>query len=94
MEYTIMWREIWQPGYIDATFLDPEPEIMRINVRYRTGIESDIVGDREQHVMVPCPQLSPNTHYFCTNRHAAAITRIFDYESRFARHNRVSVMQS
>ena len=46
MEYTIMWREIWQPGYIDATFLDPEPEIMRINVRYRTGIESDIVGDR------------------------------------------------
>ena len=46
MEYTIMWREVWQPGYIDLTFIDPEPEIMRIDVRYRTGVRSEIVGQR------------------------------------------------
>ncbi|MCB8918389.1 MAG: hypothetical protein H6666_10715 [Ardenticatenaceae bacterium] len=44
MEYTIMWRELWQRGYVDATFLDPEPEILRIDVKYRTGIQSEIVG--------------------------------------------------
>lgn len=44
MEYTIMWREVWQPGYIDVTFLAPEPEILRIDVKYRTGVQSEIVG--------------------------------------------------
>jgi len=45
-EYTIMWRETWQPAYIDVTFMDPEPQIIRIDVKYRTGIQSDIVGDK------------------------------------------------
>lgn len=44
-EYTIMWREVWQPGYIDATFFDPEPDILRINVAYRTGVQSEIIGE-------------------------------------------------
>ena len=46
MEYTIMWREVWQPGYLDVTFMEPEPKIMRIDVKYRTGVESEIIGDR------------------------------------------------
>lgn len=50
MEYTIMWHEVWQPGYLDVTFMDPEPKIVRIDVKYRTGIESEIVGDR----LTPC----------------------------------------
>jgi len=46
MEYTIMWREIWQPGYIDVTFLDPEPDIIRIDVDIRTGVQSEIIGQK------------------------------------------------
>ncbi len=42
--YEIMWHEVWQPGYVDATFLEPEPEILRIDVKYRTGVQSEIVG--------------------------------------------------
>jgi hypothetical protein len=46
MEYTIMWREVWQPGYLDMTFMKPEPEMLRIDVKYRTGVQSDIVGSK------------------------------------------------
>ncbi|MCW5861550.1 MAG: hypothetical protein KIT52_00465 [Anaerolineae bacterium] len=46
MEYTIMWREVWQPAYLDVTFMDPEPKIIRIDVKYRTGVQSDIVGQK------------------------------------------------
>lgn len=45
MEYTIMWREVWQPAYLDVTFMEPEPAIARIELKYRTGVQSDIVGD-------------------------------------------------
>jgi len=40
--YTLMWREMWQPGYIDVRLADQS--VVRVNVRYRTGIQSDIVG--------------------------------------------------
>lgn len=53
VSYTLMWRETWQPAYVDVTFMDPEPEILRIDVNYRTGIQSEIVG---QDVM-PCNTL-------------------------------------
>ena len=43
-EYTIMWREIWQPGYIDIVF--PNNEVIRIEVVYRAGIQSDIIGEK------------------------------------------------
>lgn len=46
MEYTIMWREVWQPAYIDVTFMDPEPEILRIDIAYRTGVQSEIIGEK------------------------------------------------
>lgn len=46
VEYTVMWREIWQTGYMDVTFLDPAPRIERINLTYRTGIQSDIIGQK------------------------------------------------
>lgn len=46
MEYTVMWREVWQPAYVNVTFMNPEPEILRIDVRYRTRVQSEIVGDR------------------------------------------------
>lgn len=46
MDYTLMWQEEWQSGYIDVTYFDPEPEIFRINVTYRTRIVSNIVGQK------------------------------------------------
>lgn len=46
VEYTIMWREIWQPAYIDVTLADQS--VKRIDLRYRTGIQSDIIGQRSQ----------------------------------------------
>jgi len=56
MEYTIMWREVWQPAYLDVTFMDPEPKIIRIDVKYRTGVQSDIVGSKA----TPCvPEATP-----------------------------------
>jgi TolB protein len=45
MEYTIMWRELWQPGYIEVRFADESVE--RINVRYRAGIQSEIIEQQE-----------------------------------------------
>lgn len=55
MEYTIMWREVWQPAYVDVTFMEPEPEIIRINVKYRTGVRSDLVQNQK-----PCPTGTPS----------------------------------
>ncbi len=46
IEYTLMWRELWQPGYIDVTLADKS--VTQINIRYRTGIQSDIIGQRSQ----------------------------------------------
>jgi len=44
--YTLMWREVWQPGYVEVRLADQS--IVRVNVRYRTGIQSEIVGKRAQ----------------------------------------------
>jgi hypothetical protein len=44
MEYTLMWREVWQPGYIEVQLEDKS--IKRVNVRYRAGIQSEIIGQR------------------------------------------------
>lgn len=60
--YTIMWREIWQPGYVDVTLADKS--ITRVNVKYRTGFQSDITGkdfqvcDERQGEQVP-PTAAP-----------------------------------
>lgn len=57
MEYTIAWREIWQPAYVDVTFLEPEPSIIRINLKYRTGVRSDILEQNQRS----CPTETPST---------------------------------
>lgn len=44
MEYTLMWREVWQPGYIEVRLEDKS--IKRVNVRYRAGIQSEIIGQQ------------------------------------------------
>lgn len=44
--YTLMWREVWQPGYVDVRLADQR--VVRVNVRYRTGIQSEIVGKQQQ----------------------------------------------
>jgi hypothetical protein len=41
VEYTLMWREVWQPGFVEIRLADES--VLRVNVRYR-GIQSDIVG--------------------------------------------------
>jgi hypothetical protein len=40
--YNLMWREEWQPGYVEVTLADKS--IVKVNVRYRTGFQSDVVG--------------------------------------------------
>ncbi len=42
--YTLMWREVWQPGYVEVRLADQS--VVRVNVRYRKGIQSEIVGKR------------------------------------------------
>lgn len=44
--YTIMWREIWQRGYVNVTLADQS--VVRVNVRFRTGFQSEIVGKQVQ----------------------------------------------
>lgn len=63
--YTLMWREVWQPGYMDVHLADQR--VVRVNVWYRTGIQSDIVGKQEQRcaseqspVIQPTVQLQPS----------------------------------
>lgn len=46
MEYTLEWREVWQNGYVNVR-TTPESKPERIDVRYRTSIQSDIIGQRE-----------------------------------------------
>lgn len=47
VEYTLAWWELWQPGYIDVTMADQT--ITRVYVRYRSGIQSDIVAQKATH---------------------------------------------
>jgi hypothetical protein len=44
--YTLMWRELWQRAYVDVRLADQTIE--RIDLRYRTGIQSEIVGKQKQ----------------------------------------------
>lgn len=44
VEYTVMWREVWQPAYIEITLADAS--VLRVNLHYRTGVQSDIIGKR------------------------------------------------
>lgn len=44
--YTLMWREVWQPGYVDVRLADQS--VVRVNVRCRTGIQSEIVGKQQR----------------------------------------------
>jgi hypothetical protein len=44
VEYTLMWREVWQPGVIEVRL--PNQERIPIDLRYRTGIQSEIIGKR------------------------------------------------
>jgi len=46
MVYTLMWREVWQPGYIYVRLADQN--VVRVDIRYRTGIQSEIVGKQKQ----------------------------------------------
>jgi hypothetical protein len=52
VDYTLTWWEIWQPGYIDVTMADQQ--IVRINVRYRSGVGSDL----ETQAAFPCDGIS------------------------------------
>ena len=45
MEYTLSWREIWQPGVVQVRLADQS--LINVGVRYRTGIQSDIVGQQQ-----------------------------------------------
>lgn len=63
--YTLMWREVWQPGYVDVRLVDQS--IVRVNVRYRTGIQSEIVSKQEQRcvneqlpIIQPTVQMQPS----------------------------------
>jgi hypothetical protein len=51
--YTVMWREVWQPGYINVFLADKIIET--VNVRYRTAFQSEIVGKQPQ----PCSGEQP-----------------------------------
>jgi hypothetical protein len=44
VEYTLMWREEWQPGKVEVKFVDQS--VLTINVLYRTGVDSDIISQR------------------------------------------------
>jgi hypothetical protein len=44
--YTLMWREVWQPGYVDVQLANQS--VSRVNVRYRIGIQSEIIGKQIQ----------------------------------------------
>jgi len=45
MEYTLSWQEIWQPGIVEVGL--PGQTAIRVSVRYRTGIQSDIIAQRQ-----------------------------------------------
>ena len=45
--YTMAWREIWQPGYIDVQLADQS--VVQVAVRYRTGIQGEIVDKQLQY---------------------------------------------
>src|SRR5690606_30376396 len=43
-EYTLSWREVWQPGYVEITLADQS--VIKVRVRYLAGIQSDMEGKR------------------------------------------------
>jgi len=44
--YTLMWREVWQPGYVDV--IQADQSVVQVYVRYRTGIQGEIVDKQLQ----------------------------------------------
>jgi hypothetical protein len=51
--YMMMWREVWQPGYVDVTLADGN--VVQVYVRYRTAIQGEIV-DKQMQVCDGEPQ--------------------------------------
>ncbi len=47
MTFVLSWEEQWQPAYVDVNF--GNQDVRRINVNYRTGINSDIVNSSKQN---------------------------------------------
>jgi len=70
VSYTIMWRELWQKGYVYVTLADKS--VVRVDVKYRTGFLSDIIGkdaqscSGEQAQQVP-PTLVPENRLIPSN---------------------------
>jgi hypothetical protein len=44
VDYTLVWHETWETGYVDV--LLPNKSSQRINLRYRTNIESTMIDKR------------------------------------------------
>ncbi len=59
MVYTLMWRELWQRGYTEVRLADQT--IKRIDLNYRTGIQSEIVGKQKQNCGGEQPLIQPTT---------------------------------
>lgn len=46
MTYVLSWDELWQAAYVDVTFA--EQDVRRVNVTYRTGVQSNIANSYRQ----------------------------------------------
>ena len=44
MEYTLLWREVWQTGYLNVLPFDQK--LLRVKVHYLTDIQSEIISNR------------------------------------------------
>lgn len=79
MTYTLMWREIWQRAHSDVRLADQS--VARVEIRYRTGIQSDIVGKERElcgnqnRPSVPNPTAVPAQPTQPTNPQRAPTTR-------------------
>lgn len=51
VSYTLSWQEEWQPGYVEIHI--GNQSLGKVNLRYRTGIRSDVVG---KIVQSPCQE--------------------------------------
>ena len=67
VEYTLIWAEIWQPGYVDINIEGRDP--IRVNILYRTDIlgEADslsIIGCQETTIIEEIDTTRPNRPFF------------------------------
>lgn len=74
--YTLMWREIWQPGYVDVRLANQS--VVKVNVRYRTGIQSEIVGKQQQS----CGAGQQTSQPITTPR-TTSVTQLLNHINRF-----------